>query len=225
MALESHLDNDPSVVPPIVLLVEDDEDTRDMYSLYLESAGLWVATAPNPGAAAETVAELKPDVIVTDLSFGGRPAGLEFAQALKHDVVTAHVPVIVLSGRPAREVGGPTLADVDVLLLKPVVPDELRQQIADVLVRSRELRRRNQTALDRAAGLLQKSDALLAKSREIEQRRNVSERRCPSCARALQWLETGRIDGVEYDYYHWCDRGCGLYCYDLAGRRWVKLAG
>ena len=51
-------------------------------------------------------------------------------------------------------------------------------------------------------------------------------RPCPSCGTRLEWLEPGTVAGVEYDYYRWCEHGCGLYCYQRsapAGRRWVKL--
>jgi PAS domain-containing protein len=30
---------------------------------------------------------------------------------------------------------------------------------------------------------------------------------------------------VLFDYYQWCANGCGLYCYDLDAKVWVKLAG
>src|SRR4051812_16759680 len=44
-------------IPPIILLVDDDRDTLDMYSIFFESAGMWVATADSPGVALETIAE------------------------------------------------------------------------------------------------------------------------------------------------------------------------
>ena len=225
MAIEPQVSFDSTAVPPIILLVEDDADTRDMYSLFLESSGMWVATAPHPRAASEMTIELKPDLIITDLEFGGERRGLQLAHDIKRNPDTAHVPVVLLSGRTAPELPSGGRADADVFLLKPVVPDELLIHVRTLLRRSRELRARNSAALSRAAGLMQRSNELMAKARAIETRVNVRERRCPACVQPLQWVETGRIDGVEYDYYHWCDRGCGLYCYDRAGSRWVKLAG
>ncbi|HET7698747.1 MAG TPA: response regulator [Vicinamibacterales bacterium] len=213
-------------MPPIVLLVEDDADTRDMYSLFLETSGMWVATAADPTAAADAVVELKPDIIVTDLEFHGeRQGGLEFAQALKRDSATSHVPVVLLSGRAPRDLPGEQRRDADLFLVKPVLPEDLFTHIGALLQRSRELRRLNEAACTRAAGLVQKSTELLARSREIDSRVDLTSRRCPVCAQRLQWVETGRIAGIEYDYFHWCDSGCGLYCYDRQGQRWVKLAG
>ena len=55
MGLETR-PQEPTTVPPIILLIEEDADTRDMYSLLLESSGMWVATAPDPTAAAASIA-------------------------------------------------------------------------------------------------------------------------------------------------------------------------
>lgn len=49
-------------------------------------------------------------------------------------------------------------------------------------------------------------------------------RLCPNCGELLEWIERNRIEQREFDYYHRCLRGCGLYCYDLGGRNWIKLA-
>jgi CheY-like chemotaxis protein len=217
--------NQPQEVPPIILLVEDDQDTRDMYSLVLESRGLWVATAADPGAATTAVAELKPDLIVTDVGFQGAALGLEFAHAIKHDEATAHVPIVLLSGRGPDDIPASARADADLLLVKPVLPDDLVLHIGTLLQKSRALRDRNEASRKRTAELVQKSNHLIAKSSEINRRLEASSRRCPACAQALHWVEAGRIDGIEYDYYHWCDRGCGLFCFDRSGDRWIKLAG
>src|SRR3982750_1939830 len=85
-------------LPPIVLLVEDDRDTLDMYSSYLESAGLWVATATSPSAGQAHARELRPNLLVTDIRFGGEPTGIDLVHAIKQDVQTAHIPILVLSG-------------------------------------------------------------------------------------------------------------------------------
>jgi hypothetical protein len=37
--------SDPSSVPAIVLLVEDDRDISDLFSAHFQAGGLWMATA------------------------------------------------------------------------------------------------------------------------------------------------------------------------------------
>lgn len=226
MSLQTFLPpGDLNSVPPIILLVEDDPDTRDMYSLFLESSGMWVATAADPATAADIVAELKPDLIVTDVGLREQETALEFMHAVKHDEPTARTPIVMLTGRPASQMPASAREDADLLLLKPVLPDDLLQHIATLVHRSRELRLRNQAARSRAAGLMQKSNDLIARSVEIQSRVDLTDRRCPTCAHPLRFVETGVMEGVEYDYYQWCARGCGLFCYDRENKRWITLAG
>jgi CheY-like chemotaxis protein len=57
----------PSVPPPIVLIVEDDLDTVELYEEYLNGSGYWVATAQNSHEGCRTFDELQPDIVVADL--------------------------------------------------------------------------------------------------------------------------------------------------------------
>ena len=224
MVLETPLKGESPSAPPIILLVEDDPDTRDMYSIFLESQGMWVATASDPDAAAAAVAELRPDLIVTDVGFYGRALGVEFAHAVKQNEATAHVPIVMLTAEPLDYLPASARADADVLLVKPVLPDDLAGHVTALLQHSRAVRARNTAARDRAAVLMEKSNTLIARSHAIDDRLKARTRSCPTCGDKLDWLEMGSIDGVDYDYYHWCDHGCGLHCYDRSSRRWLKLA-
>jgi hypothetical protein len=85
------------------------------------------------------------------------------------------------------------------------------------LARSRELRKQTERAAGRANHLRLTSGEALNRSRP----RSIGA--CPSCGKALDWIERGRLDGVEYDYYHWCESGCGLYCYERRAETWIKL--
>jgi two-component system phosphate regulon response regulator PhoB len=217
----------PDSIPPVVLLVDDDPETLDMYSTYFEQAGLWVAGLASADEAVEAVEELKPDAIVTDIGFGGRPEGVAIVHALKEDPVTAAIPLIVLTGRGEEEVPAQTAREADLILIKPVLPDALLSRVRELIARSHELRIRSSAAQVKATGLIEKSQRLLGKSARIAAARESTERSCPSCGKRLEWLERGAISGIEYDYYRWCTNGCGLYCYDRtarAGQNWIKLA-
>jgi CheY-like chemotaxis protein len=106
-------------LPAIVLLVEDDRDTLDMYSSYLESAGLWVATATSPSEGQAHARELRPNLLVTDIRFGGEPTGINLVHAIKQDGQTAHIPILVLSGTSVEELPPETQREADLVLLKP----------------------------------------------------------------------------------------------------------
>jgi DNA-binding response OmpR family regulator len=215
---------DADAIPPIILLVEDDRDSLEMYSAFFEMSGMWVATSTAPVEAIDAVDELKPDVIVTDVRFGGEPLGLELIHALKARTETHQIPVIVLSGHGLDELPPGARADADVFLEKPVLPDVLLDNVRGLLSQSRLLRQRGDAARGEAQRLSTKSAHLVTRARAIHARLDTLGRQCPECSSPLEWIERGRIGGAEYDYYRWCLKGCGLFCYDRDGRKWVKLA-
>jgi CheY-like chemotaxis protein len=212
-------------LPPIVLLVDDDRDTLDMYSSYLESAGLWVATATNPTEGQAHARELRPNLLVTDIGFRGQQTGVDLIHAIKHDVQTAHIPVMVLTGTPVDDLPTQTQRDADLVLLKPVMPDVLLTRGQQLMSASASLRARSNAALERAYSLLDQNLAARQRVRESVENLGKRARGCPKCGSPLEWLERGTISGVEYDYYRWCLKGCGLYCYDRRAGDWIKLAG
>src|ERR687895_141255 len=96
---------------PIVLLVEDYEDAREMYRDYLEFAGFQVETAENGVEALAKARAIDPDVVLMDLSLPVMD-GWEATRRLKADPATAHLPIVALSahalaieGERAREAG------------------------------------------------------------------------------------------------------------------------
>jgi two-component system, OmpR family, response regulator ResD len=115
--------------PPLVLLVEDDRDTREMYSSYLSYSGLTVNEASTGRRALESAAKQCPDVVVTDIAMPEMD-GLELSRRLRAHAPTRDVPIIAVSGQAserAREAGA------DVVLDKPCEPDKLLHVIEDVL--------------------------------------------------------------------------------------------
>jgi two-component system, cell cycle response regulator DivK len=123
----------PHERPPLVLLVEDDRDTREMYSEFLSYSGLRVAEAPSGRRALETAREQCPDVVVTDIAMPGMD-GLELSRRLRLCEPTRAVPIIAVSGNAserAREAGA------DVVLQKPCAPDYLLHVIEGVLDKPR----------------------------------------------------------------------------------------
>ena len=115
--------------PPHVLLVEDDRDTREMYSYYLSHSGMQVTEARTGRRALERAREQTPDVVVTDIAMPEMD-GLELSRRLRADRATHDVPIIAVSGHAsdrARQAGA------DVVLDKPCEPDRLLHVIEDVL--------------------------------------------------------------------------------------------
>ena len=56
---------------PLILVVDDYQDAREMYAEYLQFSGFRVAEARNGNEALEQAFALKPDLILMDLSLPG----------------------------------------------------------------------------------------------------------------------------------------------------------
>ena len=126
--------------PPLVLIVDDYDDNREMYSSYLEFAGLRVAEAVNGKEALSKTHELMPDLIVMDLSLPGID-GWQATRTIKQDPRTRHILVLALTGHAlegAHE--SATEAGCDGFLTKPCLPEDLCREIQrmlDAVTRSR----------------------------------------------------------------------------------------
>jgi two-component system cell cycle response regulator DivK len=119
--------------PPLILLVDDFPDNRDMYAEFLTFAGLRVCEAANGHEALERAQTERPALIVMDLSLPGLD-GWEATRRLKRDEKTKHIPVIALTGHAqAGHSTGAFEAGCDAFLIKPCLPDKLLEEIQRLL--------------------------------------------------------------------------------------------
>ncbi len=116
-----------SATAPLVLLVEDDADGRDMYDIVLRSSGFRVMTAANGMDAVEKAIAERPRLILMDLSLPAMD-GWEASRRLKHDPATRGIPIIALSGNPI-EGRGDSAGLFEAALLKPCFPDDLVAEV------------------------------------------------------------------------------------------------
>lgn len=112
-----------------VLLVEDDEDTREVLRLILEADGIEVAVARDGLDALSRIGQLReqdpssPSVIVLDYMMP-RCSGPQFRQKQLADPRIADVPVILVSA--VTDLSSRTdLLRPFAMLQKPINPDEL----------------------------------------------------------------------------------------------------
>jgi CheY-like chemotaxis protein len=125
--------NEAGAKRPLVLVVDDFADNREMYSEYLSFAGYGVIEAQNGKEAVEAAHARMPDIIIMDLSLPVMD-GWEATRRLKADQSTRHIPVVALTGhalaghsKRAREAG------CDSFLAKPCLPDQLVAEIERML--------------------------------------------------------------------------------------------
>src|SRR5262249_10421675 len=82
---------------PLVLLVDDDEDSYNLYSDVLAMSGFSVIGANDGTEAIDLARRLRPDLIVMDL---GLPIldGCEATRRLREDPRTRPIPILALTG-------------------------------------------------------------------------------------------------------------------------------
>jgi CheY-like chemotaxis protein len=118
---------------PLILLVDDFPDNREMYALYLEYVGYQVAEAATGHEALARAFELSPDLIVMDLSLPGLD-GWEATRRLKSDPRTKGIPVLALTGHALEGYSqGARNAGCDAFITKPCLPEELVVEIKALL--------------------------------------------------------------------------------------------
>jgi CheY-like chemotaxis protein len=81
-----------------VLLIEDDETTRDMMRSMLEREGWKVTEAANGREGLERVAESQPNVILLDLMMPEMD-GFEFVVKLRRHPEWSDIPVVVITAK------------------------------------------------------------------------------------------------------------------------------
>ena len=119
--------------PPLILVVDDYQDAREMYAEYLQFSGFRVAEARNGNEAVTQAFELKPDLILMDLSLPGMD-GWEATRLLKADDRTRHIPIVALTGHAlAAASEGAKKAGCDAFVTKPCLPDDLVVEVRRML--------------------------------------------------------------------------------------------
>jgi two-component system cell cycle response regulator DivK len=118
---------------PLVLVVDDYQDAREMYAEYLKASGFRVEEARNGIEAVAKAREFQPDCVLMDLSLPGID-GWEATRQLKADATTARIPVVAITGhaselasRDARAAGCFSF------VLKPALPDAVVAEVRKAL--------------------------------------------------------------------------------------------
>ena len=124
---------------PLILVVDDYQDAREMYAEYLQFSGFRVAEARNGNEAVEQAFALKPDLILMDLSLPGMD-GWEATRRLKADERTSRIPIVALTGHAlAGASEGAKKAGCDSFVTKPCLPDDLVVEVRRMLGAARQV--------------------------------------------------------------------------------------
>lgn len=109
---------------PIVVLAEDNEDTRRVYGLILRHYGYRVEEAITGEAAIELIRRIRPALVLMDIGLPGID-GWQASRLLKADPATAAIPVIAFSAHIDSTADLGADPAFDGYILKPISPKEL----------------------------------------------------------------------------------------------------
>jgi adenylate cyclase len=87
--------------PPVVLVADDDKNTRELLQAYLESSGCRVVTAGNGTGALELLARQPVDLALLDISMPGK-SGLEVCRAMRAERRLRLVPVMIVTAHDSE---------------------------------------------------------------------------------------------------------------------------
>jgi putative two-component system response regulator len=108
-----------------ILVVDDDPNVATLVQRVLETDGHRVRVAGDGHTGLAMVAEAQPDLIVLDLEMPGL-GGLDVCYRLKQATATRHTPILILTGREARDARVPAWElGADEFLSKPPRPQDL----------------------------------------------------------------------------------------------------
>ena len=114
---------------PLVLVVDDYQDAREMYGEYLKASGFRVAEARTGVEAVAKAHELQPDCILMDLSLPGID-GWEATRQLKADKSTTHIPIVAITGHTSELASRDAkAAGCSSFVLKPALPDAVIAEV------------------------------------------------------------------------------------------------
>jgi two-component system cell cycle response regulator DivK len=118
---------------PLILVVDDFDDNRELYASTIAEAGYEVEQARNGQEALDKIGNIRPAVIIMDLSMPVLD-GWQATRALKADPRTADIVVIAVTGHAtnfgldkAKEAGA------EAVLTKPCLPEDLLATIRAVM--------------------------------------------------------------------------------------------
>lgn len=113
-----------------LLLVDDNVQLLDFYSMVLEQAGHQVRVAETCRRAVTLVEESRPEIVIMDLRMPEMKDGLGLIRALKSRPGACPLKIIVTSGWTEDLAATPEREAVDCILPKPVRMEVLLQSIS-----------------------------------------------------------------------------------------------
>lgn len=110
---------------PLVLVVDDFDDNRELYASVIAEAGFHVETATNGQEALDKIGSQRPAVVIMDLSMPVLD-GWEATRQIKANPASSDIVVIAVTSHATNYgLQRATEAGCDAVLTKPCLPQDL----------------------------------------------------------------------------------------------------
>lgn len=126
--VEPKTGSDEPRMRPVVLLAEDNDDTRRVYGLILRHFGYQVEEATTGEDAVRIARVHLPNIVLMDIGLPGLD-GWQASRILKSDPATKTIPLIAFSARVDSTADLAGRATFDGYILKPVSPTDLVRRV------------------------------------------------------------------------------------------------
>jgi DNA-binding response OmpR family regulator len=119
-----------------ILVAEDERDIRELIGFTLRFADFEVVLVKNGLEAMERAAAEQPDLILLDVRMP-KMSGYDVCRSLKANPITRDIPIVFLSAKgQEKEIEQGLDSGAVEYIVKPFAPDELIDQVRDVLQRA-----------------------------------------------------------------------------------------
>jgi CheY-like chemotaxis protein len=118
--------------PRKILVVEDDDVSRELLRMTLERQGYSVTTAENGVRGFEQAVELRPDLIITDIWMPAAD-GVHLVRRVRDTPEVASIPILVTTGFGTGSATYTLAQGADAYEPKPLDPASLLRTVARLL--------------------------------------------------------------------------------------------
>src|SRR6202035_2964333 len=139
---------------PLVLIIEDDDTTRDIYAAELAAAGFMVLEAADGASGIERALQFGPHAVVVDLMLPGID-GFKVARRLRSDDRTRDIAIVALTALQSQKSHDMAIdAGCDSFFSKPVIAAALVGELVRLIARrTREASTPDLSRLTRGRGV------------------------------------------------------------------------
>jgi two-component system phosphate regulon response regulator PhoB len=115
-----------------VLIVEDNDDSRNLLQFYIATLGHEVMTAPDGAVGIALTFTRRPNVIITDLNLPNVD-GIELMKRIKDNPDFADIPIVVYTAYGSELLHAALEVGAKKVFNKPVDFDSMRDYVAELL--------------------------------------------------------------------------------------------